>query len=548
VRSPFPRVFHNALLASVSASALFGISSHETWAGYFVPGDIVVSSSTYVGSASTITVGQALPGGGNAVANGSYPNVFNNAAVDPSFGVTSPLFLNQYAIGGTAAAPTATPQGGQLDLTALTGVVTSFSSKSEGALNLSPDGHNLTFVDYLSKPNTLDVSNSNTPGIAEPGNYTQNATPRTIVNLNANASATAVLPTNAYPGNNGRAAISAGGGYYLAGNAGNANGSPAVTAATGIQFLNPATATQTNGAVNAGKVGTYNFATNPNVNVVDPGSATNKTYGQEDKAAKDDNYRGLTIFNNTIYTTKGSGSNGVDTVYQVGTTGTLPVSGAAITVLPGFPTLPARAPTANFFPFGLWFANSTTLYVADEGAGSNSASVKAGSLTAGDLAAAAGDTNAGLEKWSLINGTWIQDYVLQNGLGLGSTYQACGTTVGGDTGCYNAATDGLRNITGVTNPDGTVTIFGITSTISAGGDQGADPNRIVAISDQLTSLTLPGSEQFATLETASFGQVFRGVSEAPLPEPASVALFASGLGLLGLLRRRRAGTGRRPGH
>ena len=302
MRSPLPHAIRAALLASASASALISLTSHKAWAGFFIPGDIVVSSSTYVGSASTITIGQALPGGGNAIANGSFPNVFNNASVDPSFGITSPLFLNQFAIGGTTAAPTATPQGAPLDVTALTGVVTSFSSKSEGALNLSPDGHNLTFVDYLSKPNTLDVSNSNTPGIAESGNYTQNATPRTIVNLNANANPTAILPTNAYPGNNGRAAINVGGNFYLAGNAGNANGGAAVTAANGIQILNPATATQTSGADNTTKVGSYNFATNPNVNVVDPSSATNKTFGQEDKAAKDDNYRGLTVFNNTLYT------------------------------------------------------------------------------------------------------------------------------------------------------------------------------------------------------------------------------------------------------
>ena len=37
------------------------------------------------------------------------------------------------------------------------------------------------------------------------------------------------------------------------------------------------------------------------------------------------------------------------------------------------------------------------------------------------------------------------------------------------------ATDGLRNITGRVNRDGTVSIWAITSTVSGSGDQGADP-------------------------------------------------------------------------
>ena len=42
-----------------------------------------------------------------------------------------------------------------------------------------------------------------------------------------------------------------------------------------------------------------------------------------DKPGKDTNFRGLTIFNNTLYVAKGSGGNGVNTVYQAGTAGTL---------------------------------------------------------------------------------------------------------------------------------------------------------------------------------------------------------------------------------
>ena len=40
-----------------------------------------------------------------------------------------------------------------------------------------------------------------------------------------------------------------------------------------------------------------------------------------DKIGKDTNFRGLTIFNNVVYYTKGSGGNGINTVYFVDTSG-----------------------------------------------------------------------------------------------------------------------------------------------------------------------------------------------------------------------------------
>ena len=125
------------------------------------------------------------------------------------------------------------------------------------------------------------------------------------------------------------------------------------------------------------------------------------TFSCEDKAAKDNNYRGLTVSNNTLYVTKGSGSNGVNTVYQVGTTRHAADHwrAAPMTICPGSRPRRLAEHRAHFYPFGLFFANPTTLYVADEGAGTNK-SVAAGSLTAADLAAASGDTLAGLEKWS----------------------------------------------------------------------------------------------------------------------------------------------------
>ena len=76
------------------------------------------------------------------------------------------------------------------------------------------------------------------------------------------------------------------------------------------------------------------------------------------------------------------------------------------------------------------------------------------------------------------------------------------------------ATDGLRNITGRVNPNGTVTIYAITSTVSGGGHQGADPNKLVAITDHPAATTLP-AESFRTVSRARFGVVLRGVSFTP---------------------------------
>jgi hypothetical protein len=176
-----------------------------------------------------------------------------------------------------------------------------------------------------------------------------------------------------------------------------------------------------------------------------------------------------------------------------------------ITILPGFPTTLAKAAGASN-PFGIWFANANTFCVADEGNG-----------TAAD---ASTSQVAGLEKWSMVNGTWKLDYVLQDGLNLGEQY-----SVDGYPPAIDPATDGLRNITGRVNRDGTVTIWAVTSTISENGDQGADPNKLVKVTDVLAATTVPTGdgdhdrddswEKFVAIRTARAGEVLRGVSFAP---------------------------------
>jgi hypothetical protein len=463
----------------------------------FSPGNLVVSRSVYSASPSAVTVGQQLPPvcgtsascTAHATNDGTYPTVFNNAAVDGSFGITSPIYLDQLTTNGSLLNSYAVPTSV---------MVTSFSSKSEIALNLSTDGNYVTFMGYAAPVNTLDVSNSNTPGVIDPTNPVGSAYSRLVAQVDAYGNLT-VTPTNAYSGNNGRAAFLSNSFYYTVGNSNNGSGTPAnVVGAAGAQLVTPGTNQVVPTELGSFSITQYGYAA--------------------DKAGKDNNFRGLTIYNNTVYVAKGSGSNGINTVYQVGTAGTLPTPATIpvpITILPGFPTTLAKAAGAQN-PFGLFFANPTTLYVADEGDG-----------TAAD---AASSPNAGLQKWILSNGTWSRAYVMQKGLNLGQPYSVANypTTL-------NPATDGLRNITGRVNTDGTVTIWAVTSTISASGDQGADPNKLLMITDVLanTNPALAASETFSDIRDAQYGEVLRGVSFTPgttaTPAPANLPVTTGGL-------------------
>jgi uncharacterized protein (TIGR03437 family) len=480
------------------------ISGTSTFTG-FTAGNLVLSRSVLATDRSTVVVGQALPPvcpaaaetaapgackGAKATDNGAYAstdsanNIFNNNKVDGSFGVTSPIFLEQLTPSGTTVNSFAVP-------TNL--IVTSFSSKSELALNLSTDGSVITFMGYVAAPNTVDVSNSNTPGVYDPTNPAGGSYFRAVAQVSANG-AIQITPTNAYSGNNGRAAILANGQYYMVGNSNNGAGTPDnVVNATGVEIATPGQAANTVPR----EIGSFS------ISQINPLTGQVYAVDAKDKPGKDNNFRGLTIFNNTLYVTKGSGSNGIDTVYQVGNSGSLPTladaGGAAIAPLPGFPTISARLVGAtDDYPFGIWFANANTLYVADEGDGV--------------LADAAGSATAGLQKWILSGGTWKMAYVLQKGLNLGQAY-----SIANYPAALNPATAGLRNITGKVNSDGTVTIYGVTSTVSANGDQGADPNKLVSITDTLANTTASGaaSETFTTLRTAVAGEILRGISFAP---------------------------------
>ncbi len=463
-------------------------------------GTLFATTSLYGGNAGTLAVGQALPNsaGVAAVADGTYPTVFDNDTVDGNFGVTAPIGLTAFlALSLDDVGVLVGPPTGYVDVTARTGIVTSFSSKSELALNVSTDGTALTFMGYRAKANALDVSNSNTAGHVDPTNTDiAPATPRSVVEADLGGGISAT-DTESYSGNNGRAAAlvrgtSGLGAYVMVGNAGNGSGTEPVpiVQSTGVQTIAPhaADALAKTAGVQQGTPGSKNG--------YEFGFSVASLGAPADKSGKDDNFRGLQVFDGRVYVSKGSGGNGVDTVYQVTVPGgAANIAGAAatttISILPGFPTTLASG-TPTFFPFGIWFANATTLYVGDEGSQ--------------DLNP---DANAGLQKWIFDGKTWNLAYVINAGLDLDKPYSVANYPT-----ADLPATTGLRNIAG--NVQGnTVTVFAATATYSGLGDPGADPNSVVEVVDRLDARTPPAGETFRTIAPAFAGLVYRGLSYLP---------------------------------
>ncbi len=220
----------------------------------FLPDNLVVSRSVYVNT-NNITAGTTVlppdcstancPTPVTAVVNSAYPYVFNNDGVDGSFGITSKIFLDQVTPFGWVITSLEVPNSSQHGVTATSDqMVTSFSSKSELALNLSTDGKTLTFMGYVAPIGALDVSNSNTPAEVDPTNPVGGSFYRAVAQIET-LGGFHFTKTNAYSGNNGRAAVlnnsSGANVVYTSGNAGN-GGNPqpnGIIIGAGAQILTP---------------------------------------------------------------------------------------------------------------------------------------------------------------------------------------------------------------------------------------------------------------------------------------------------------------------
>src|SRR4029077_9522606 len=184
-----------ALLTVVSIATLAGVFTAygQNGRAYFYPGNLVVTRSLYVDTGS-ITAGVTVlppncspancPTPTTAVVSSAYPYVFNNDTVDGNFGITSKILLDKSNPAGMLVTSLEVPNSTQNGVPPTKDqVVTSFSSKSELALNLSTDGRDVSFMGYLAPVDSLDVSNSNTPAVIDPTNPVPGADYRVVADV-----------------------------------------------------------------------------------------------------------------------------------------------------------------------------------------------------------------------------------------------------------------------------------------------------------------------------------------------------------------------------
>lgn len=271
----------------------------------------------------------------------------------PLSSAATPTFLDEYTPTGTFVQTIAMP-------TVASGLNQPFtnagSSTSEGFLNVSDNGQYLLLAGYSATPGTLAVPT--TPATT---------TPRVIarVELTGIVDTTTAL-TDAY------------------------NGTPAAPPVTSFNG-NPRGAASTNG-IDIWTSGNGTSGTN-GVRYVTFGGTTSVGLN----LGAPFNTRVVSTYNGNLYTSSASGTS--LGVCQVGT-GLPTVTGQPVTLLPGFPT--SSGPSAYDF----YFANPTTLYVADDRVQLS---------------------NGGIQKWTFAAGTWTLQYTLSGGSGYrGLTGQTTG--------------------------------------------------------------------------------------------------------------------------
>lgn len=451
-------------IALVLAAAVLPASASATSLA-FVSGDLVVS--VY----------------GNGDGSGNYGD---NAA--------APVVLQQVTTTGQAAGSLVLPQS----TTVVNGVTQSafsgeYGSSSEGFLQQSSDGHSLAIMGYGVNAATYNAGGAAVYGNAAlaqstsvpGGKYT--AVSRVVASIGANGAVdTSTALFNVANTNNPRSVATV-------------NGSSFYVSGQGVK------GDATQGILLAQKGASQATAINTSIDT-----------------------RSVQLVNGQLLVSADSKQNAPASTF-VASLGTLPTGtsayaplagiGPSITVTPATENGVNNSRLGNFVylsPEEFYFANATTLYIADSGAPKN-----------GQTGAAAGLGDGGLQKWTFAGGSWSLDYTLSTGLNLVSAGAAAGTT-------------GLFGLTGQVTGN-SVKLFATNYTV---GD--LDQSYLYGISDNLSAITTPVGEAFTTLLTAGPDTKIKGVAFAPtpagaVPEPASwIMMLAGFFGIGSTIRRRSA--------
>jgi hypothetical protein len=459
-------------------------------------------------------------------------NITGNPANTVGDNQAAPISLLEFVLGGIPAAPTATPVGALTLPQTASGnnspISGEYGSTSEGTLQLSGDGRALTIMGYGISAATYNANQAqyNVPGnpkiaLGQTCSLTAcgaNAVPRVVAVINGDGGVdTTTAVYNVYNGNNPRSVYSSDGvHFYISGQ----GSSPDSTG------------------------GVYYTTLGSNSATAITGNDTNSKTSAQDT-------RMVQIYNNTLYVSvdskEGSGSNR-DFIGTLGTVGgppptTLANSQNGPTRIAGFGNsggtgkvviTPATTnglngpinginQEINLSPQNFYFANATTLYVADSGQPKND------SVTNDSNRNTVG--NGGLQKWSLVNGSWVLDYTISAGLNLVQNATKNPSNTSGTTGLYGL-TGQVVTVDGIDYAE----LFATNATI---GD--LDQTYLYGIFDLLSATSGPNGESFTQLFAAPQGSNFKGVAFAPSPTPLppALALFAGGLCALALLGRRR---------
>lgn len=444
----------------------------------FVPGNLVVSVE------------------GNGSGTGSYGD--NQAA---------PLTLYQYHPNGTTSATFVNSlELPQTNVGANFAVSGEYGSSSEGILQLSGNGLYLTIMGYGINANTFNANpgqysiDPNNTALAQSGSvlgqsYTAVSRVVALIDNNGHVDSTTAL-YGVFNGNNPRSA------YTMTGQAIYVSGQGNFPDSTGGVFLAYRGNQAASVSITAGDAGSGNTQDTRVVTIYN-----GQLYVSTDskKGSTNRSYLG-TLGVGTPTTAVGApvmlsgfGNAGGTGKYQI-TTGT---NGNGNGLNAGL--------QINLSPESYFFADPDTVYVTDSGNGKQTSA----NSSLGD---------GGLQKWSLVGGSWTLDYTLAAGLGLVPNTDSAGTT-------------GLLGLTGKLVGDD-VELFATNYTI---GD--LDPTYLYGITDDLsaTLASQVAGESFSLLATAPADSNFKGVSFAPTPEPGTIALFGSAMaGLLATRRRRKA--------